>query len=88
MIFLKIINHNHNHNHNLSCDLVDFSISIISYYSINIILLMFRDWSENPETTSIQRVDLSELDFPAITVCPDSSTNALAIRTIYNMYYN
>ena len=28
---------------------------------------------------------LSELDFPAVTVCPDWATDQLAVQTIYNM---
>ena len=47
--------------------------------------LAFRDWDENPSTSTIDRVDLKELDFPAITVCPDWTTDQLAIQTIYNM---
>ena len=45
----------------------------------------FSDWDENPSTSTIDRVDLRELDFPAITVCPDWTTDQLAIQTIYNM---
>ena len=50
-------------------------------------LLMYfpRDWHDNPETSSIERVDLQELDFPAITVCPEYATDAFAVRTILNM---
>ena len=39
----------------------------------------------NPATSSIERVSLSELDFPAVTVCPDWATDQLAIQTVYNM---
>ena len=31
------------------------------------------------------QVPLSELDFPAITVCPDWSTDTFATQTVYNM---
>ena len=46
---------------------------------------MFSDWEENPSISTIDRVKLSELDFPAITVCPDWATDELAIQTVYNM---
>ena len=46
---------------------------------------LFSDWNENPESSSIERVDLQELDFPAITVCPEYATNHFAVRTILNM---
>ena len=42
-------------------------------------------WQANPGTSTIERVKLSELDFPAVTVCPDWATDQLAIQTIYNM---
>ena len=43
------------------------------------------DWQDNPETSTIERVKLGELDFPAVTVCPDWATDTLAVQTIYNM---
>ena len=42
---------------------------------------LFRSWDRDPATSTIQRVRLSELDFPAITVCPDYATDSLAYRT-------
>ena len=44
-----------------------------------------RDWDLDPSTSTIARVKLQELDFPAITVCPDWATDQLAIQTVYNM---
>ena len=46
---------------------------------------MCSDWDEDPSTSTIDRVKLEELEFPAITVCPDWATDQLAIQTIYNM---
>ena len=43
-----------------------------------------RDWDNDPSTSTIARVKLQELDFPAITVCPDWATDQLAIQTVYN----
>ena len=48
-------------------------------------MLNFRDWDNDPATSTIQRVKLAELDFPAITVCPEYATDNLAVRTILNM---
>ena len=47
--------------------------------------LTFRDWREKPSISTIERVKLDELDFPAVTVCTDFATDTLATRTIYNM---
>ena len=44
-----------------------------------------RGWDEDPSTSTIDRVKLQELDFPAITVCPDWATDQFAIQTILNM---
>ena len=46
---------------------------------------LLRSWDRDPATSTIQRVRLSELDFPAITVCPDYATDSLALRTVLNM---
>lgn len=46
---------------------------------------MLRSWDRDPSTSTIQRVKLSELDFPAITVCPDYATDSLATRIVLNM---
>ena len=46
---------------------------------------MFRSWDRDPSTSTIQRVKLSELDFPAITVCSDYATDSLATRIVLNM---
>ena len=43
-----------------------------------------RDWDLDPSTSTIARVKLQELDFPAITVCPDWATDQLAIQSVYN----
>ena len=45
-----------------------------------------RDWDTDPSTSTIDRVKLQELDFPAITVCPDWATDQLAIQTVYNKW--
>ena len=42
-------------------------------------------WQESPGTSTIERVRLTELDFPAVTVCPDWATDQLAIQTVFNM---
>ena len=47
--------------------------------------LILRDWEDNAVTSTIERVKLEELDFPAVTVCPDWATDQLAIQTVYNM---
>ena len=46
---------------------------------------LLRSWDRDPSTSTIQRVKLSELDFPAITVCPDYATDSLATRIVLNM---
>ncbi len=46
---------------------------------------LLRSWDRDPSTSTIQRVKLSELDFPAITVCPDYATDSLATRMVFNM---
>ena len=43
-------------------------------------------WDEDPATSTIQRVSLAELQFPAVTVCPDYATPAHAVRTVLNMW--
>ena len=43
-------------------------------------------WDEDPATSTIQRVSLAELQFPAVTVCPDHATPAHAVRTVLNMW--
>ena len=48
------------------------------------LILNFSDWEENPGISTIDRVKLSELEFPAITVCPEFATDSLATRTIFN----
>ena len=53
--------------------------------SIHLYLNIFRDWNEDPSTSSIERVKLSDLDFPAVTICPDYATDKMATRSIYNM---
>ena len=49
------------------------------------LILNFSDWEENPGISTIDRVKLSELEFPAITVCPEFATDSLATREIFNM---
>ena len=56
----------------------------VTYLSF-LIQSAYMDWDQNPSTSTIDRVDLRELDFPAITVCPDWTTDQLAVQTIYNM---
>ena len=56
----------------------------VGYLSI-LIHEAYTDWDENPSTSTIDRVTLKELDFPAVTVCPDWATDQLAIQTVYNM---
>ena len=34
--------------------------------------------------SSIERVKLSELEFPSVTVCPAFPTDSIATKTIYN----
>ena len=46
---------------------------------------MFSSWDDDPSTSTIERVRLSELDFPAVTVCPEFASDKLAVRTILNM---
>ena len=46
---------------------------------------IFSSWDDDPGTSTIERVRLSELDFPAITVCPEFASDKLATRTILNM---
>ena len=48
--------------------------------------VFLRGWDDDPATSTIERVKLSELDFPAITICPEFATDALATRNIYNKY--
>ena len=52
-------------------------------YSLH--LNSYSDWNKDPSISSIERVKLNELDFPAVTVCPDFATDKLATRSIYNM---
>lgn len=52
---------------------------------LNVFNSLLRSWDRDPATSIIQRVKLSELDFPAITVCPDYATDSLASRTVLNM---
>ena len=46
---------------------------------------MFSSWEDDPATSTIERVRLTELDFPAVTVCPEFASDKLAVRTILNM---
>ena len=46
---------------------------------------LLSSWDTDPATSTIERVALSELDFPAITVCPEFASDKLAVRTILNM---
>ena len=56
----------------------------VAYLSF-LIQSAYMDWDQNPSTSTIDRVTLKELDFPAVTVCPDWATDQLAIQTVYNM---
>ena len=47
-------------------------------------LLFSRDWDDNPGVSNIERVKLSELEFPSVTVCPAFPTDSIATKTIYN----
>ena len=58
---------------------------IVCFQSLDIRFPFLRDWEENAVTSTIERVKLEELDFPAVTVCPDWATDQLAIQTVYNM---
>ena len=78
--------------------IVGFSVAILSYLiydaSVSVFSLLIStwvipiiyssDWEENPGISTIDRVKLSELEFPAITVCPEFATDSLATRTIFN----
>ena len=44
-----------------------------------------RGWDDDPSTSTIERVGLGELEFPAITVCPEFASDGFAARTIFNM---
>ena len=57
------------------------SVGFLSY----LVFDALDDWENDPSTSTIERVDLTELDFPAVTVCPDWATDQLAVQTIYNM---
>ena len=56
------------------------------YLHCEIKLIIFvRSWDDDPSTSTIERVGLGELEFPAITVCPEFASDGFAARTIFNM---
>ena len=58
----------------------------LEYLSLIFLMKKYcRGWQDDPAISTIDRVKLSELDFPAITVCPDWATDELAVQTVYNM---
>ena len=59
--------------------------AIVCLQSLDIRFSFLRDWEDNAVTSTIERVKLEGLDFPAVTVCPDWATDQLAIQTVYNM---
>jgi len=57
------------------------SCSFLAYLIVDAWIL----WESDSSLNTIDRVELSELDFPAVTICPDWPSDSLAIQTVYNM---
>ena len=69
----------------LWCHNVYKIVKNIQSHIIQLIIHCFRDWQEKPSISSIDRVKLNELEFPAITVCPEFASDSMATRSILNM---
>ena len=61
---------------------------LIQHFRLKEICFTSSTWEKDPSSNTIDRVPLSELDFPAVTICPDWSSDSFAIQTVYNMYGN
>ena len=51
-----------------------FIVMISFLCAVNFIFASFQSWSDNPVTTTIETLPLSEIRLPKVTVCPPKNT--------------